>query len=64
MCPEPYPEANMEFLKDSGIRLFQFGIEGYKVQLSESSGFLSSRNEFISIFVNIIMAVKLGLIKS
>ncbi|KAH7533123.1 hypothetical protein FEM48_Zijuj04G0097000 [Ziziphus jujuba var. spinosa] len=31
MCPEPYPEANMEFLKSNGIRLFQFGIEGYKV---------------------------------
>ncbi|CAN0914376.1 Tyrosine-protein phosphatase DSP1 [Linum grandiflorum] len=30
MCPEPYPEANMEFLKENGIRLFQFGIEGYK----------------------------------
>ncbi|XP_015881208.1 probable tyrosine-protein phosphatase DSP4 [Ziziphus jujuba] len=30
MCPEPYPEANMEFLKSNGIRLFQFGIEGYK----------------------------------
>ncbi|XP_039155476.1 LOW QUALITY PROTEIN: tyrosine-protein phosphatase DSP1 [Eucalyptus grandis] len=30
LCPEPYPEANMEFLKSSGIKLFQFGIEGYK----------------------------------
>ncbi|EXC27243.1 putative tyrosine-protein phosphatase [Morus notabilis] len=30
LCPEPYPEANMEFLKANGIRLFQFGIEGYK----------------------------------
>ncbi|GMN53791.1 hypothetical protein TIFTF001_022923 [Ficus carica] len=30
LCPEPYPEANMEFLKAHGIRLFQFGIEGYK----------------------------------
>ncbi|KAL5573493.1 hypothetical protein UlMin_023090 [Ulmus minor] len=30
LCPEPYPEANMEFLKSNGIRLFQFGIEGYK----------------------------------
>ncbi|KAL9392862.1 hypothetical protein Peur_016782 [Populus x canadensis] len=27
LCPEPYPEANYEFLKDNGIRLFQFGIE-------------------------------------
>ncbi|KAL5205487.1 hypothetical protein ABZP36_033696 [Zizania latifolia] len=30
MCPEPYPEANAEFLKAEGIRLFQFGIEGNK----------------------------------
>ncbi|XP_010543000.1 PREDICTED: probable tyrosine-protein phosphatase At1g05000 isoform X2 [Tarenaya hassleriana] len=30
LCPEPYPEGNMEFLKSNGIRLFQFGIEGNK----------------------------------
>ncbi|KAJ0986499.1 hypothetical protein J5N97_004855 [Dioscorea zingiberensis] len=30
LCPEPYPEANAEFLRSHGIRLFQFGIEGYK----------------------------------
>ncbi|XVF21044.1 hypothetical protein REPUB_Repub12eG0056500 [Reevesia pubescens] len=30
LCPEPYPEANTEFLKSNGIRLFQFGIEGAK----------------------------------
>ncbi|XP_051125633.1 tyrosine-protein phosphatase DSP1-like [Andrographis paniculata] len=30
LCPETYPEANMQFLKDNGIRLFQFGIEGSK----------------------------------
>ncbi|KAI7724535.1 hypothetical protein M8C21_013574 [Ambrosia artemisiifolia] len=30
LCPEPYPEHNMEFLKANGIRLFQFGIEGTK----------------------------------
>ncbi|KAL8145531.1 inositol diphosphatase DSP4 [Apium graveolens] len=30
LCPEPYPEANVEFLKSNGIRLFQFGIEGTK----------------------------------
>ncbi|KAI5411860.1 Tyrosine-protein phosphatase dsp3 [Lathyrus oleraceus] len=28
MCPEPYPEENLEFLKSQNIRLFQFGIEG------------------------------------
>ncbi|XP_050208050.1 tyrosine-protein phosphatase DSP1 [Mercurialis annua] len=30
LCPEPYPELNMEFLKEHGIKLFQFGIEGHK----------------------------------
>ncbi|KAI3916770.1 hypothetical protein MKW98_026241, partial [Papaver atlanticum] len=30
LCPEPYPEANMEFLKSNRIQLFQFGIEGCK----------------------------------
>ena len=31
LCPEPYPEDNMEFLNANGIRLFQFGLEGSKV---------------------------------
>lgn len=30
LCPEPYPEANVEFLNANGIRLFQFAIEGSK----------------------------------
>ncbi|KAK0588767.1 hypothetical protein LWI29_005175 [Acer saccharum] len=30
LCPEPYPDANTEFLKSDGIRLFQFEIEGHK----------------------------------
>ncbi|KZV16130.1 putative tyrosine-protein phosphatase [Dorcoceras hygrometricum] len=30
LCPEPYPEANMQFLHANKIRLFQFGIEGSK----------------------------------
>ncbi|KAM0868257.1 hypothetical protein ACQ4PT_041436 [Festuca glaucescens] len=30
LCPEPYPEANQEFLRARGIRLFQFGIDGSK----------------------------------
>ncbi|KAL9457436.1 hypothetical protein AB3S75_006477 [Citrus x aurantiifolia] len=30
LCPEPYPEANTEFLKSNGIKLFQFAIEGHK----------------------------------
>ncbi|KAL6573822.1 Tyrosine-protein phosphatase dsp1 [Orobanche hederae] len=30
LCPEPYPEANVQFLEENGIRLFQFGVEGSK----------------------------------
>ncbi|KAF3334367.1 putative tyrosine-protein phosphatase [Carex littledalei] len=30
MCPEPYPEENLKFLKSHGIKLFQFGIDGSK----------------------------------
>ncbi|GFP79597.1 probable tyrosine-protein phosphatase at1g05000 [Phtheirospermum japonicum] len=30
LCPEPYPDANVDFLKSNGIQLFQFGIEGHK----------------------------------
>eukprot|EP01018_Ginkgo_biloba_P029469 Gb_03230 [translate_table: standard] len=30
LCPEPYPEANTEFVERYGIRLFHFGIEGNK----------------------------------
>ncbi|KAA0061655.1 putative tyrosine-protein phosphatase [Cucumis melo var. makuwa] len=30
LCPEPYPEASMDFLNSNGIRLFQFEIEGSK----------------------------------
>lgn len=30
LCPEPYPDANVEFLNANGIRLFQFAIEGSK----------------------------------
>ncbi|KAK1353638.1 Tyrosine-protein phosphatase domain-containing protein [Heracleum sosnowskyi] len=30
LCPEPYPEVNVEFLRSNGIRLFQFGVDGSK----------------------------------
>ncbi|KAF9612024.1 hypothetical protein IFM89_037307 [Coptis chinensis] len=30
LCPEPYPDANTEFLKSNGIQLFHLGIEGHK----------------------------------
>ncbi|XP_057507907.1 tyrosine-protein phosphatase DSP1-like isoform X1 [Actinidia eriantha] len=37
MCPEPYPEANAQFVKANGIKLFQFGIEGCKDPMSFTS---------------------------
>ncbi|KAH8938230.1 hypothetical protein BDL97_16G070700 [Sphagnum fallax] len=30
LCPEPYPEANKEFMEKNGITIFHFGIEGNK----------------------------------
>ncbi|KAJ4764939.1 Phosphotyrosine protein phosphatases superfamily protein [Rhynchospora pubera] len=30
LCPEPYQQANVEYLKSNGIKLFQFAIEGSK----------------------------------
>ncbi|CDP05680.1 unnamed protein product [Coffea canephora] len=30
LCPEPYPEANTDFLMANGIQLYQFGIDGAK----------------------------------
>ncbi|XP_013608887.1 probable tyrosine-protein phosphatase DSP4 isoform X1 [Brassica napus] len=30
LCPEPYPEVNVEFAKSNGIQVFQFGIERCK----------------------------------
>lgn len=32
LCPEPYPEVNVEFAKSNGIHVFQFGIERCKVR--------------------------------
>lgn len=31
LCPEPYPQENLEFLRSRNIKLFQFGIEGKTV---------------------------------
>ncbi|XP_059298603.1 tyrosine-protein phosphatase DSP3-like isoform X2 [Lycium ferocissimum] len=40
LCPEPYPEENLEFLRINKIKLFQFGIDGTK--MSEIIQFLST----------------------
>ncbi|KAI7752606.1 hypothetical protein M8C21_021825 [Ambrosia artemisiifolia] len=33
LCPEKYPEHNLEFLKSNRIQLFHFGMEGTKVRM-------------------------------
>ncbi|XP_010057877.2 probable tyrosine-protein phosphatase DSP4 isoform X1 [Eucalyptus grandis] len=58
LCPEPYPEANSEFLAANGIRLFQFGIENCKEFESMSSGCIHIRSvhktrEYEEPFINI-----------
>ncbi|XP_055818579.1 tyrosine-protein phosphatase DSP3-like [Solanum dulcamara] len=37
LCPEPYPEENLEFLRINNIKLFQFGIDGTKEPSAMSS---------------------------
>ncbi|XP_059309665.1 tyrosine-protein phosphatase DSP3-like [Lycium ferocissimum] len=37
LCPEPYPEENLEFLRVNNIKLFQFGIDGTKEPSAMSS---------------------------
>ncbi|RWW71090.1 hypothetical protein BHE74_00021205 [Ensete ventricosum] len=44
LCPEPYPEVNMEFLASNSISLFQFGIEGCKVTPSCSHAYILSHS--------------------
>ncbi|TKY52037.1 tyrosine-protein phosphatase [Spatholobus suberectus] len=36
LCPEPYPQQNLEFLRSHNIRLFHFGVEG-KTDLTVSA---------------------------
>ncbi|XP_020222434.1 tyrosine-protein phosphatase DSP3 [Cajanus cajan] len=36
LCPEPYPQHNLEFLESQNIRLFHFGIQG-KTDLTVST---------------------------
>ncbi|XP_048127233.1 tyrosine-protein phosphatase DSP2-like isoform X4 [Rhodamnia argentea] len=49
LCPEPYPEANVEFLKSNGIKLFQFGIEGYKTGEIRALSRESQKNTHIQV---------------
>ncbi|KAI3680480.1 hypothetical protein L6452_35251 [Arctium lappa] len=41
LCPEPYPEANLEFLNANAIQLHQFGIEKSKVSADLMSAILN-----------------------
>ncbi|XP_022147823.1 probable tyrosine-protein phosphatase At1g05000, partial [Momordica charantia] len=41
LCPEPYPEDSMDFLKSNGIRLFQFGIEGTKAGSDKADAYVN-----------------------
>ncbi|KAE8728695.1 putative tyrosine-protein phosphatase [Hibiscus syriacus] len=52
LCPETYPEANNEFLKANGIRLFQFGIDGCK------EPFVNIPEETIREALNVVLDVK------
>ncbi|KAE8673451.1 putative tyrosine-protein phosphatase [Hibiscus syriacus] len=52
LCPETYPEAIKEFLKANGIRLFQFGIDGYK------EPFVNIPEETIREALNVVLDVK------
>ncbi|MQL98426.1 hypothetical protein Taro_031133 [Colocasia esculenta] len=55
LCPEPYPEANADFILSRGIRLFQFGIDGSKepsVNISKDTITEALRVLLVSIPVN------------
>ncbi|EPS71810.1 hypothetical protein M569_02950 [Genlisea aurea] len=48
LCPEAYPDANVQFLKDNGIRLFHFGVEASKEEsVSIPEGKISAAMEVL-----------------
>ncbi|XP_049392050.1 tyrosine-protein phosphatase DSP3-like [Solanum stenotomum] len=48
LCPEPYPEENLEFLRINNIKLFQFGIDGTKEPSSMSSSAITEALKVIT----------------
>ncbi|XP_039023539.1 tyrosine-protein phosphatase DSP1-like, partial [Hibiscus syriacus] len=52
LCPETYPEASNKFLKANGIKLFQFGIDGFK------EPFVNIPEETIREALNVVLDVK------
>lgn len=50
LCPEPYPEQNLGFLRINNIKLFQFGIDGTKEQSAMSS---SAITEALKVIIDV-----------
>ncbi|PHT72440.1 putative tyrosine-protein phosphatase [Capsicum annuum] len=50
LCPEPYPEEHMEFLRINNINLYQFGLDGTK-----DPSTMSSRSEIIMSALRVII---------
>ncbi|KAK4721813.1 hypothetical protein R3W88_012046 [Solanum pinnatisectum] len=48
LCPEPYPEENLEFLRINNIKLFQFGIDGTKEPSAMSSSAITEALKVIT----------------
>ncbi|TMW90625.1 hypothetical protein EJD97_015456 [Solanum chilense] len=48
LCPEPYPEENLEFLRINSIKLFQFGIDGTKEPSAMSSSAITEALKVIT----------------
>uniref|UniRef100_A0A3Q7GXQ3 diphosphoinositol-polyphosphate diphosphatase n=2 Tax=cellular organisms TaxID=131567 RepID=A0A3Q7GXQ3_SOLLC len=48
LCPEPYPEENLEFLTINSIKLFQFGIDGTKEPSAMSSSAITEALKVIT----------------
>lgn len=48
LCPEPYPEENLKFLRTNNIKLFQFGIDGTKEPSAMSSSAITEALKVIT----------------
>jgi len=49
LCPEPYPEENARFLRQNGIELHQFGIEGSKVPTNQPTNQQNNHEEIFDL---------------
>ncbi|KAM3359701.1 putative tyrosine-protein phosphatase [Capsicum chinense] len=48
LCPEPYSEENLEFLRTNNIKLFKFGIDGTKEPSAMSSSAITEALKVIT----------------